>query len=170
MGFRFRQVLRVLPGLRLNLSKSGVSTSLGGHGATVNLSKKGIRGTVGLPGSGLSYSKMLLRSAGGVPSPASRMTKPESLPEQAECDPATSQTGEKTSQEVLDELYLLTAHLVVKNENASISWLQRQLRIGYIDAAELMEKMEADGIVSPPDRIGRRKVLVGIHDLPELPE
>jgi S-DNA-T family DNA segregation ATPase FtsK/SpoIIIE len=113
---------------------------------------------------------MLLRSAGGVPSPASRMIKPESLPEQEECDPATSQTGEKTSQEVLDELYLLTAHLVVKSKKASISWLQRQLRIGYIDAAELMEKMEADGIVSPPDRIGRREVLVGIQDLPELPE
>lgn len=170
MGFRFRQVLRVFPGLRLNLSKSGVSTSLGGHGATVNLSKRGIRGTVGLPGSGLSYSKMLLRSAGGVPSPASRMIKPESLREQEECDPATSQTGEKTSQQMLDELYLLTAHLVVESKKASISWLQRQLRIGYIEAAELMEKMEADGIVSPPDRIGRREVLVGIQDLPELPE
>lgn len=170
MGFRFRQVLRVFPGLRLNLSKSGVSTSLGGHGATVNLSKKGMRGTVGLPGSGLSYSKMLLRSAGGVRSPASRMTKPDNSSEQEECDPAMSQTGEKTSQEALDELYLLTAHLIVENQKASTSWLQRQLKIEYSDAAELMEQMEADSIVSPPDRVGRREVLVGIQDLPELPE
>lgn len=62
MGFRFRKSIRILPGIRLNLSKSGVSTSIGGRGATINVGKRGVRGTVGLPGTGLSYSEMLTRS------------------------------------------------------------------------------------------------------------
>lgn len=56
MGFRFRKSLRLFPGVRLNLSKSGISTSLGGPGATINIGPKGTRHTVGLPGSGLSFS------------------------------------------------------------------------------------------------------------------
>jgi SH3-like domain-containing protein len=56
MGFRFRNIVKLLPGVRLNISKSGISTSIGGPGATINLSSKGTRQTVGLPGSGLSFS------------------------------------------------------------------------------------------------------------------
>jgi len=55
MGFRFRRRLRIMPGLSLNISKSGISTSIGGRGATFNISKHGTRTTVGLPGTGLSY-------------------------------------------------------------------------------------------------------------------
>lgn len=57
MGLRFRKSIRLLPGVRLNLSKSGPSSiSVGGKGLTYNLGKKGARGTAGLPGTGLSYS------------------------------------------------------------------------------------------------------------------
>jgi hypothetical protein len=59
MGFRLRKIIRILPGLRLNLSKSGVSASIGERGATVNLSDQGARSTVGIPGSGLSYSERI---------------------------------------------------------------------------------------------------------------
>lgn len=61
MGFRFRKTIRLLPGVRLNISKSGLSTSVGRPGATINVGKRGVRGTVGLPGSGLSYSDMLVK-------------------------------------------------------------------------------------------------------------
>lgn len=56
MGFRFRKQIKVVPGVKLNLSKSGVSTSIGKAGATVNVGKNGIKTTVGIPGSGMSYS------------------------------------------------------------------------------------------------------------------
>lgn len=59
MGWRFRRTIRILPGVRLNLSKSGISTSLGGPGATLNFGKRGARATVGLPGTGISYSTRL---------------------------------------------------------------------------------------------------------------
>jgi hypothetical protein len=57
MGFRFRKSIKLLPGIRINLSKSGISTSVGVPGATVNFSDKGTRTTVGIPGTGLSYSE-----------------------------------------------------------------------------------------------------------------
>lgn len=57
MGFRFRKSIKILPGIRINVSNKGVnSVSVGGRGAKMNIGKKGIRNTVGIPGSGLSYS------------------------------------------------------------------------------------------------------------------
>jgi Protein of unknown function (DUF4236) len=58
MGFRFRKAVRILPGLRLNLTKHGISSlTVGGKGLTYNIGKKGTRATGGLPGTGLSYSE-----------------------------------------------------------------------------------------------------------------
>jgi hypothetical protein len=57
MGFRYRSSIRLAKGLRINLSKSGASLSVGRPGATVNFSKRGTRATVGLPGTGISYSE-----------------------------------------------------------------------------------------------------------------
>ncbi len=57
MGLRFHKSVTLLPGVRVNFSKSGASVSLGGKGLTYNIGSKRNRATVGLPGSGLSYSK-----------------------------------------------------------------------------------------------------------------
>jgi hypothetical protein len=57
MGLRFRRTIKLLPGVRLNLSKSGVSTSLGVRGAHVTLGHGRARETVGLPGTGISYTE-----------------------------------------------------------------------------------------------------------------
>lgn len=59
MGFRFRKTIKILPGVKINLSKSGISTSIGVRGATVNIGKHGTRATVGLPGTGISHSEKL---------------------------------------------------------------------------------------------------------------
>lgn len=56
MGFRFRRSIRLLPGVRVNLSRRGASLSVGRPGASVNVNERGVQTTVGLPGSGLSYS------------------------------------------------------------------------------------------------------------------
>lgn len=59
MALRFRRTLRVAPGIRLNLSKSGVSTSVGPRGASLTLGRRGIYANAGLPGTGLSYRTRL---------------------------------------------------------------------------------------------------------------
>ncbi len=58
MGWRFRKSISVVPGLRLNFSKSGVSTSIDASGATMNIGPRGTRTTVGIPGTGISHSLM----------------------------------------------------------------------------------------------------------------
>ena len=64
MGFRFRKIISVIPGVKVNLSKSGASTSIGGHGATVNVGTSGKRTlTLGVPGTGMSYQLPLNASA-----------------------------------------------------------------------------------------------------------
>lgn len=59
MGLRFRNTIKIAPGVKLNISKSGISTSIGERGNTVNISKRGVRSTIGIPGTGISYSTML---------------------------------------------------------------------------------------------------------------
>jgi hypothetical protein len=58
MALRIRKSFKIAPGIRINVSKSGISTSVGGKGLTTNISKKGARVTAGIPGSGLSTSKL----------------------------------------------------------------------------------------------------------------
>ena len=57
MGLRFRKRVKIIPGLWLNLSKSGISTSVGRKGLTVNLKNDKAKTTAGIPGTGLSYSE-----------------------------------------------------------------------------------------------------------------
>lgn len=59
MSFRFRRTIRIFPGIRVNLSKSGVSLSIGIPGCTFNISRHGIKRTFGIPGTGFSWSKKL---------------------------------------------------------------------------------------------------------------
>ena len=70
MALRFRKSFKVAPGVRINLSKSGISTSVGGKGLTANLSKRGTRITAGIPGSGLSASKLYGSGKKGAVQPA----------------------------------------------------------------------------------------------------
>lgn len=58
-----------------------------------------------------------------------------------------------------DELYREAVEFVIDSRRASISSVQRKLRIGYNRAARLIETMEQNGIVSEPNHTGTREVL-----------
>ena len=72
-------------------------------------------------------------------------------------------TGEDSAE---DQLYRKARQLVAESQKASTSWLQRQLRVGYNSAARLIERMETDGLVSRPDHVGRRDVLMDTDGRP----
>jgi S-DNA-T family DNA segregation ATPase FtsK/SpoIIIE len=59
-----------------------------------------------------------------------------------------------------DELYQQAVQMVVQTQQASISMLQRRLRVGFNRAARMIERMEREGIVSPMDGTRPREVLV----------
>ncbi|NDY42357.1 DNA translocase FtsK [Dissulfurirhabdus thermomarina] len=77
-------------------------------------------------------------------------------------EPVEGEGGEEapggTGGEV-DALYDRAVELVTRSGQASISMVQRRLRVGYNRAARMIEQMERDGIVSPTDGMGRRQVL-----------
>jgi len=59
-----------------------------------------------------------------------------------------------------DPLYDQAVEIVIKNRRASISLVQRHLRIGYNRAARLLEQMENSGVVSTMSSNGNREILV----------
>jgi hypothetical protein len=63
MAFRFRRRVSIIPGLRVNLSKSGASLSLGHRGAWLTIGPRGQRVTVGAPGTGLYWTEKIPPSA-----------------------------------------------------------------------------------------------------------
>src|SRR5437763_254087 len=58
-----------------------------------------------------------------------------------------------------DALYDQAVALVTRERKASTSFVQRYLQIGYNRAARLIERMEAEGVVSPANHVGKREVL-----------
>ena len=54
MGWRFQKRIRIAPGVRLNVSRAGISTTIGPKGLSVNTGGRGTYLNAGLPGTGLS--------------------------------------------------------------------------------------------------------------------
>ena len=59
MGWRYRKYIKLAKGVKLNLSKSGISTTIGGKGASINIGKNGTYLNTSIPGTGL-YSRTKL--------------------------------------------------------------------------------------------------------------
>lgn len=83
--------------------------------------------------------------------------KPVYLEEVTEGSGETAATGEATGE--ADPLYDQAVKVVTDARKASISLVQRRLKIGYNRAARIMEDMEAAGVVSTLDHTGSREVL-----------
>ena len=58
------------------------------------------------------------------------------------------------------DLYSQAINIVRTERKISISYLQRQLKIGYNRAADIVERMEKEGLVSAPNRVGKREILI----------
>jgi S-DNA-T family DNA segregation ATPase FtsK/SpoIIIE len=72
---------------------------------------------------------------------------------------AEEKSGPEKVEMEKDDLYDEAARIVVSSGQASISYLQRRLRIGFSRAARLIDMMEVEGVVSPAAG-GKREVLV----------
>lgn len=73
MAFRFQKRIKLAPGIRVNLSKGGVSLGIGIPGASINVGAKGLRKTAGIPGTGLSWSKVNSWSGNSGVNPAEEL-------------------------------------------------------------------------------------------------
>ncbi len=67
-------------------------------------------------------------------------------------------------EDLSDEMYDMAVRLVTEHRQASISWLQRRLRVGYNRAARMIERMEREGVVSSPGAKGREVIARRIEE------
>ena len=65
----------------------------------------------------------------------------------------------ESSNNSKDELYDEAVKLVIREQKASTSFIQRYFRIGYNRAATIIEKMEENNIISKPGRAGKREII-----------
>jgi S-DNA-T family DNA segregation ATPase FtsK/SpoIIIE len=97
--------------------------------------------------------------AQGVPDYVEAVTEePTDLDGQLDLASAGLSGGRSGDEEA--DVYAKAIDVVAKAQKASTSFIQRHLRIGYNNAARLIERMEQDGFVSRPDHVGRREVLI----------
>jgi S-DNA-T family DNA segregation ATPase FtsK/SpoIIIE len=73
--------------------------------------------------------------------------------------PAKSDDKEDADEDV-DEMYDQAVRLVAETRNASISYVQRRLKVGYNRAARMIEQMEREGVVGPQNGTKPRDVYV----------
>ena len=59
-----------------------------------------------------------------------------------------------------NSLYDKAVAIVLRDRKPTTSYIQRQLRIGYNRAADLIDQMEREGVVSAPNVAGKREILV----------
>lgn len=91
MGFRFQKRIKLFPGVRLNFSAGGISTTVGVRGASVTLGKRGAYLNVGIPGTGLSYRERIggpgAHHSGKQSAGVSTPERPLLLPQQSTSQP-----------------------------------------------------------------------------------
>lgn len=73
--------------------------------------------------------------------------------------------NEESAPKGKDSLYDQALSIVVSTKNASTTYLQRKLKIGYARAAGLMDELEENGVISPADGAKPRRVLSGQSNL-----
>lgn len=67
------------------------------------------------------------------------------------------------ADEMLDELYDQAVNIILEAKQASVSLLQRRMRIGYTRAARLIDSMEARGVIGPYEGSKPREVLISME-------
>ena len=71
-----------------------------------------------------------------------------------------AETPEAPSFEEQDDLYVQAREIVLSAGQASISYIQRRMKIGYNRAARIMEMLEEEGIVGPPGEAGKPREVI----------
>ena len=98
MPIRFRRSFTIFPGVKVNVSKGGISFSVGKPGATLNFSKRGVRQTVGIPGSGVSHTSYIVKNKTDEDDKDKETEKDDRRSEEATSD--SDERNDDTSEQV----------------------------------------------------------------------
>lgn len=118
MGFRFQRRVTLSPGVRLNFSRHGISTTLGPRGASVTLGRIGPTLNLGIPGTGFSFRQQLTAGGPAAPEPAGASeSAPASLPDIGKAVAIESVPVAEVTSEGLGQLKALFAEVSTKREH-----------------------------------------------------
>jgi len=87
--------------------------------------------------------------------------KPEYLNEILEVEPLPEKGVKQQADDGQDDLFEQAKNIVVTSRQASTSYLQRRLRIGYNRAASLMDELEEAGVISPYEGENKARQILG---------
>ena len=97
MGIRFRKYITIIPGVKINLSKSGVSATIGHKGASVNISKNGTFVNAGIPGTGIFMRERISETRTG---------KTRTIPSVADITETMHEEADRLNEKVAKDLVI----------------------------------------------------------------
>jgi S-DNA-T family DNA segregation ATPase FtsK/SpoIIIE len=68
----------------------------------------------------------------------------------------------------LDDLFFNAAEIIITTGQASASYLQRRMRIGYARAGRLIDQLQSKGVVTAPNSKNQREILISMDDLEKM--
>lgn len=139
MGWRFRHSFKVIPGVRLNLSKSGLSCSIGGAPVTLNVGTRGVYGTASLPGTGISYRQRFGGSEAHQPDSAALPPIPQSFPA-AVPPPMPGLVSVPVSTMPVQEIRSASTELLTSE---SLKELKRVIQTAYEEHEDISGQLQA---------------------------
>ena len=146
MSWRFRQSFTVIPGLRLNLSKSGLSASIGTSPFTLNVSPRGLTGTASIPSTGISHQEAIhfdRRPSEGSTTPTTPLNRTQVPHEVFTTSPASIQhvhsasTERMTSERLAEVKHLIQTayqqHADIERDLGAARDAQNEAQAAYDD-------------------------------------
>lgn len=174
MGIRFRKYLTFGKMLRLNISKSGVSATIGVKGASVNIGKDGTYVNAGIPGTGI-YSREKLSSTNQRAHSEEAVNRAQAAIAEFDAHQQETELKNKKSDiapdikiECLDELFIDVAYYVISEDNPSSGRIKSQFNIDYVRTEKIMQQLEENGVISPFSASQGRKALISMTAFNEL--
>lgn len=125
MGFRFRRSIKLMPGVRLNFSLSGVSATIGPRGLSYNIGPRGRALNLGIPGTGLSY-RQSLAAGQGRPGPTARETERLERQARRETERRNAEAQHQSRELVLSELRSILANRAIQ----PLEWAEEFAELG----------------------------------------
>jgi DNA-directed RNA polymerase subunit RPC12/RpoP len=150
MSWRFRQSFKVLPGLKLHLSRTGLSASIGVAPFTLNLGPRGLNGTASIPGTGIQFRQRLAGNSVSEPGtalhgqiPLENRDWPDGFPPQGDSGPSTLSEVRSASTELLTSDSLRDLKLLIQTAFEEHEEIVSQLSKAKQEKARSAERFKA---------------------------
>ncbi|RZU28899.1 DUF4236 domain-containing protein [Edaphobacter modestus] len=140
MSWRFRRSFTVVPGLKLNLSKRGLSASIGSAPFTMNIGQEGLTETLSIPGTGLSYRHHESVSPNIPPSNPIPIYPSEQQP--SFVNPAPIEQVHSASTELLTSETLKDLKRLIQNASQQRDEISRDLDNALTEKVEAVDRYE----------------------------